>query len=131
MRSLSLSDAVSQGWEFAKKHGLLLAAIIFGFSILTGMINSLAVPQDFWANYMKAVQSQDMNSLQNMIDANNTSVLSHVVSTIDVCNDLSEIFCSEPPSGTYHHGWYSSLHHPRYFLRYPSGFRRLVHPRSS
>ena len=81
MRSLSVSDAVSQGWEFAKKHGLLLAAIIFGFSILTGMINSLAVPQDFWAN-MKAVQSQDMNSLQKMMEANSPSVLSNIVSTI-------------------------------------------------
>lgn len=82
MRSLSVSDAVSQGWEFAKKHGLLLAAIIFGFSILTGMINSLAVPQDFWANNMKAVQSQDMNSLQKMMDAYSPSVLSNIVSTI-------------------------------------------------
>ena len=82
MRSLSLSDAISQGWEFAKKHGLLLAGILFVFSILTGMINSLAVPQDFWANNMKAVQSQDMNSLQKMMDAYSPSVLSNIVSTI-------------------------------------------------
>ena len=39
--SLNISDAVSTGWDYAKKYGLIIAVIIFIVSLLTGGLSNI------------------------------------------------------------------------------------------
>lgn len=61
--NLSVSDATSNGWNLAKKYGLLLAVIYLGISLIGNCIGSMFAPTDFWQDYIEAVQNQDVDSL--------------------------------------------------------------------
>ena len=69
--NLSISDCTSNGWDLAKKYGLLLAIIylVIIISIITGIIGNMFTPMDFWAKYLEAVQTQDVNSLQDLANS--------------------------------------------------------------
>lgn len=84
MKELSVSDSISQGWDFAKKHGLLLAAFLFVFAIITGVINSLTVPSGFWESYMAAITNpQDTHAMERLMAASSASTsLNSIVSLI-------------------------------------------------
>jgi len=84
MKEFSVSESISQGWEFAKQHGLLLAVFWFVMSIIMGVISSLATPANFWETYMAAMSNpQDTYAMERMMAASNAStMLSSVLSLI-------------------------------------------------
>ena len=82
MKELSVSESISQGWELAKKHGLLLAVFVLVISILMSLLNSLALPSGFMEQYVNALQNQDPESLQRL--AMQMSAGSTVISIIQL-----------------------------------------------
>jgi len=86
MKELSVSESISQGWELAKKHGLLLAVFVLVISILTSLLNSLALPAGFMEQYMSALQNQDSQQFQRL--AMQMSAGSSVISVIQLLIEL-------------------------------------------
>lgn len=83
MKELSVSESVSQGWEFAKQHGLMLAVFVLGFQIVVSLLNSLTMPADFWANYMNSMSDpKAAQDFSNMMLAGGTTLLSTVMSFV-------------------------------------------------
>lgn len=66
MKELSVSDSISQGWELAKKHGLLLAVFVLVIGIVMSLLNSFAMPSGFMEEYAKVLQGGDPESLQRL-----------------------------------------------------------------
>lgn len=83
MNSFSVSESISQGWELAKKHGLLLALFVLVIGIITSILNSFTLPSGFMESYMDAVRQQDPDALNQLVAASSTaSVASIIVSII-------------------------------------------------
>jgi len=83
MKELSVSESVSQGWEFAKQHGLMLAVFVLVLYIVNSLLNTLTMPADFWENYMKALSDpQQAQNFQNWMEASTSSPLSFLVSIL-------------------------------------------------
>lgn len=83
MKELSVSDSVSQGWEFAKQHGLMLAVFLLVLYIVNSLLNTLTMPADFWTNYMKALSDpQSAQDFSNMMLASGSTLLSRVMTII-------------------------------------------------
>ena len=83
MKELSVSESVSQGWEFAKKHGLMLAALVFGVTLVTSLLNSFTLPADFWTNYMQSMSDpQEAQNFSNSLLASGSTMLGMVMSFI-------------------------------------------------
>lgn len=66
MKELSVSDSISQGWELAKKHGLLLAVFVLVIGIVMSLLNSFVMPSGFMEEYAKVLQGGDPESLQRL-----------------------------------------------------------------
>ncbi|MBO4565504.1 MAG: hypothetical protein J5720_08720 [Bacteroidaceae bacterium] len=83
MKELSVSESVSQGWEFAKQHGLMLAVFVLILYIVNSLLNTLTMPADFWDNYMKALSDpQSAQDFQTWMAASTSTTLGFVVSII-------------------------------------------------
>ena len=82
MKELSVSESISQGWELAKKHGLLLAVFVFVFGIAMSLLNSFTLPSGFMEQYVNAIQTQDTESLQRLAMQSTTG--STVISIIQL-----------------------------------------------
>jgi membrane-anchored glycerophosphoryl diester phosphodiesterase (GDPDase) len=67
MNDLSVSVAISQGWELAKKHGLLLACFFLVFNIITNVISTFELPAGYWSDYVYAIQHQNVQTIQNVV----------------------------------------------------------------
>ena len=64
--SLNISDAVSTGWDYAKKYGLIIAVIIFIVSLLTGGLSNIGSPDlspDVASNIGRRIGSGDTRSM--------------------------------------------------------------------
>ena len=82
MKELSVSESISQGWELAKKHGLLLALFVLVIGIVMSLLNSLALPSGFMEEYANVLQGGDPESLQRL--AMQMSAGSTVISIIQL-----------------------------------------------
>lgn len=83
MKELSVSDSVSQGWEFAKQHGLMLAVFVLVLYIVNSLLNTLTMPADFWENNMRALSDpQSAQDFSNMMLASGSTLLSTVMTIL-------------------------------------------------
>ena len=82
MNSFSVSESISQGWELAKKHGLLLALFVLVISIITSILNSFTLPSGFMEGYTKAVTQNDPDAMMQLLNSSSTSAASIIVSII-------------------------------------------------
>ncbi len=74
--SLNISDAVSTGWDYAKKYGLIIAVIIFIVSLLTGGLSNIGSPDlspDVASNIGRRIGSGDTQALKELIDTYSSS----------------------------------------------------------
>lgn len=82
MNSFSVSESISQGWELAKKHGLLLALFVLVIGIITSILNSFTLPSGFMEGYTKAVTQNDPDAMMQLLNSSSTSAASIIVSII-------------------------------------------------
>lgn len=82
MRNLSVSESISQGWELAKKHGLLLAVFVLVIGIITSILNSFTLPSGFMEGYTKALTQNDPDAMMQLLNSSSTSAASIIVSII-------------------------------------------------
>lgn len=79
--SLEIGSALSTGWEYAKKYGLLVAVIYFLVGMVTGGLNSITGPsfsmQDSQA-IGEAITRGDWESVGNWAQAYNSGVGSNI-----------------------------------------------------
>ena len=64
--TLSISDVTSKAWELAKKHGLILAVVIFAVGAITQSIGLIGFP---WGAYLGAIAESDADALLAMADS--------------------------------------------------------------
>lgn len=82
MNSFSVSESISQGWELAKKHGLLLALFVLVIGIITSILNSFTLPSGFMEGYTNAVTQNDPDAMMQLLNSSSTSAASIIVSII-------------------------------------------------
>lgn len=82
MNSFSVSESISQGWELAKKHGLLLALFVLVIGIITSILNSFTLPSGFMEGYTKALTQNDPDAMMQLLNSSSTSAASIIVSII-------------------------------------------------
>ena len=82
MNSFSVSESISQGWELAKKHGLLLALFVLVIGIITSILNSFTLPSGFMEGYTKALTQNDPDAMMQVLNSSSTSAASIIVSII-------------------------------------------------
>ncbi|MBR3478435.1 MAG: hypothetical protein IKH43_04990 [Bacteroidaceae bacterium] len=82
MRNLSVSESISQGWELAKKHGLLLAVFVLVIGIITNLLSSFTLPSGFMEGYTKALTQNDPDAMMQLLNSSSTSAASIIVSII-------------------------------------------------
>lgn len=82
MNSFSVSESISQGWELAKKHGLLLAVFVLVIGIITSILNSFTLPSGFMEGYTKALTQNDPDAMMQLLNSSSTSAASIIVSII-------------------------------------------------
>ena len=82
MRNLSVSESISQGWELAKKHGLLLAVFVLVIGIITNLLSSFTLPSGFMDSYTKALTQNDPDAMMQLLNSSSTSAASIIVSII-------------------------------------------------
>ena len=82
MNSFSVSESISQGWELAKKHGLLLALFVLVIGIITSILNSFTLPSGFMDSYTKALTQNDPDAMMQLLNSSSTSAASIIVSII-------------------------------------------------
>lgn len=64
--TLSISDVTSKAWELAKKHGLILAVVIFAVGAISQSIGLIGFP---WGAYLGAIAESDTDALLAMADS--------------------------------------------------------------
>ena len=84
MNSFSVSESISQGWELAKKHGLLLALFVLVIGIITSILNSFTLPSGFMEGYTKALTQNDPDAMMQLLNSSSTSAASIIVSIIQM-----------------------------------------------
>ena len=82
MNSFSVSESISQGWELAKKHGLLLALFVLVIGIITSILNSFTLPSGFMEGYTKALTQNDPDAMMQLLNSSSASAASIIVSII-------------------------------------------------
>lgn len=63
--ALSISDVTSKAWELAKKHGLILAVVIFAIGAITQSFGLIGFP---WGAYFETLAEGDTDALLRMTD---------------------------------------------------------------
>lgn len=58
---LNISDIVNRAWELAKKHGIVIAVLIFAVSVISNLGASLSFP---WSEYLIVMQSNDPDMIK-------------------------------------------------------------------
>lgn len=84
MNSFSVSESISQGWELAKKHGLLLALFVLVIGIITNLLSSFTLPSGFMEGYTKALTQNDPDAMMQLLNSSSTSAASIIVSIIQM-----------------------------------------------
>ena len=82
MRNLSVSESISQGWELAKKNGLLLAVFVLVIGIITNLLSSFTLPSGFMDSYTKALTQNDPDAMMQLLNSSSASAASIIVSII-------------------------------------------------
>lgn len=82
MNSFSVSESISQGWELAKKHGLLLALFVLVIGIITSILSSFTLPSGFMEGYTKALTQNDPDAMMQLLNSSSASAASIIVSII-------------------------------------------------
>jgi hypothetical protein len=77
--SLEMSSAVSTGWEYAKKYGLLIAVIYFVVSMLTGGLQHMSGGLNMSDSQAlgEAIGKSDWQSVAAILETSNNSFASH------------------------------------------------------
>ena len=65
--TLSISDVTSKAWDLSKKHGLIIAAIIFVIVSITQTMGYIGFP---WVEYVKAVAEEDPEAMLEAMTQN-------------------------------------------------------------
>lgn len=83
--TLSISAVVGEGWELAKKHGLMLAVIVLAFSLVMYLIMiPFSMPsQEVMDKYMNAMQHQDYDGAMRALDSVTTGVGYNIASVVE------------------------------------------------
>ena len=80
---INISDIVSRAWELTKKHGIVIAVLIFAVSVISNLGASMSFP---WKEYMHVIQSNDPELIrefgESMPGYNFTQLLSSLIMTI-------------------------------------------------
>ena len=64
MNTFSVSEALTQGWILAKKHGLYIAIILLVIAIIFNFLSALTLPANFMQRYVEMLQASQTNPLQ-------------------------------------------------------------------
>jgi len=83
--TFSISAVVGEGWELAKKHGLMLAVIVFAFYMVMNLISApFSMPsQDVMDKYMNAIQHQDFEGAMRAINGMTTGAGYYIASVLE------------------------------------------------
>lgn len=60
MDNKGVFDSFDTGWNYAKKHGLVLSVILFAIYLLVSQLFTMCFPEEFLKVYMKVIQSGDI-----------------------------------------------------------------------
>ena len=83
--TLSISAVIGEGWELAKKHGLMLAVILLAFYLLCNLITApFSMPsQEVMDKYMNAMQHQDFDGAMRALNSVTTGVGYYIASMLE------------------------------------------------
>ena len=83
--TFSISAVVGEGWELAKKHGLMLAVILLAFDMVMNLISApFSMPsQEVMDKYTNAIQHQDFEGAMQALNGVATGAGYYIASVLE------------------------------------------------
>ena len=83
--TFSISSVVGEGWELAKKHGLMLAVILLAFDMVMNLISApFSMPsQEVMDKYTNAIQHQDFEGAMQALNGVATGAGYYIASVLE------------------------------------------------
>ena len=83
--TFSISAVIGEGWELAKKHGLMLAVILLAFDMVMNLISApFSMPsQEVMDKYTNAIQHQDFEGAMQALNGVATGAGYYIASVLE------------------------------------------------
>ena len=75
-KRLNASEVTGRAWELAKKHGLILAVVLFAVSMITSSLSFMGFP---WSDYIEAIAENDTEAALELAEGMGSMSLLSIV----------------------------------------------------